>query len=92
MNSQSDHINCWIYKSSRKEEMYLYLADENGLDEIPEALKQSFGETVFVMELELSAQRQLARADIEAVIQSLKEEGFYLQMPPKLDPDLYFGD
>ena len=92
MPTQSDHINCWIYKSIRKEEMYLYLADENGFDEIPEALKQTFGEKVFVMELELSAQRQLARADVDAVIQSLKEDGFYLQMPPKLDPDLYFGD
>ena len=88
----TDQKTCWIYKSTRKEEMYLYLAEEDGFDEVPEPLKQSFGDPIFVMELKLSKQRQLARADVIAVIKSLCEEGFYLQIPPKLDPDLYFGD
>lgn len=95
MTSQTENndlLPCWIYKSSRKEEMYLYLTKEDDFDEVPEGLLKSFGEPVFVMELELSEQRQLARADIVAVMQSLKDEGFYLQMPPKLDPDLHFGD
>ncbi len=72
--------------------MYLYLTGEEGFDDVPDALRFSFGEPVFVMELELSLERQLARADIVVVMQSLKDEGFYLQMPPKLNPDLYFGD
>ncbi len=85
-------INCWIYKSIRKDEMYLYLAEEDAFDSVPEILLTSFGEPVFVMELELSLQRKLARADVEAVIKSLKEDKFYLQIPPKLNPDLHFGD
>lgn len=72
--------------------MYLYLAEEDGYEVIPDPLKQSFGDPVFVMELELSEDRKLARADISAVLESLTEQGFYLQMPPKLYPDLHFGD
>ncbi len=95
MTSKTDKNDlqaCWIYKSSRKEEMYLYLSEEEGFDEVPDELRKTFGEPVFVMELELSEQRPLARADTVAVMRSLKDEGFYLQMPPKLNPDLYFGD
>ena len=95
MTSQAENINslpCWIYKSSRKDEMYIYLAEEEGFDDVPEDLRQSFGEPVFVMELKLSEQRPLARADVVAGMRSLRDEGFYLQIPPKLNPDLHFGD
>lgn len=95
MNSQTnnpDQLSCWIYKSSRKDEMYLYLSEEEGFDQIPDELRKTFGELIFVMELELSEERELARVDVSEVIKSLNDEGFFLQMPPKLDPDLYFGD
>lgn len=95
MTSQAKNnelLPCWIYKSSRKDEMYIYLIEEEGFDEIPDTLRQSFGEPIFVMELVLSEKRQLARADTVAVMHSLKDEGYYLQIPPKLDPDLHFGD
>ncbi len=92
MNKLSEQRSCWIYKSTRKEEMYLYLSTEDGFDEVPESLKLAFGDPVFVMELELSEQRHLARADVTTVMQSLNDEGFYLQIPPEINPDLHFGD
>lgn len=85
-------ITCYIYKSTRKEEMYVYLSHEDGFDELPDALKSGFGAPLFVMELQLHAERKLARAKVEDVIQALSDQGFYLQMPPKIDPDLHFGD
>lgn len=91
-DNTNDTINCWIYKSVRKGEMYLYLTEEDVFDDVPEILLTSFGERDFVMELELSPQRKLARADVSAVIKALKEDKYYLQMPPKLNPDLHFGD
>ena len=63
MTEATDKLPCWIYKSLRKQEMYLYLAKEDGFDDLPEALTSRFGRPEFVMELELHADRPLARED-----------------------------
>jgi uncharacterized protein YcgL (UPF0745 family) len=47
-------------------------------------LQERFGEPVFVLQLELSVDRRLARVDVVKVLESLSEQGFYLQLPPKL--------
>lgn len=78
---------CTIYKSLKKDGLYLYLRDRDMLATLPEALLKSIGNTELVMELELSPQRMLARADVNEVIKSLNEKGFYVQMPPR-DPAL----
>lgn len=72
--------------------MYLYLAGEDRYQDLPEPLKRSFGMPILVMQLELNSARKLARADVDAVMQSLTDQGYYLQMPPRLEPDLHFGD
>lgn len=84
--------SCWIYKSPLKDEMYLYLAREEDFDCVPELLMRRFGKPVPVMQLELHEQRSLARAEVQAVMKQLSEEGYYLQMPPKLAPDIYHGN
>ena len=85
-------LSCWIYKSSLKDEMYLYLAREDDFDCVPELLMRRFGRPIPVMELELHEQRPLARAEVQAVMKQLGEEGYYLQIPPKLAPDIYHGN
>ncbi len=85
-------LPCWIYKSSLKDEMYLYLAREDDFDCVPELLMRRFGRPIPVMELELHEQRSLARAEVQAVMKQLGEEGYYLQMPPQLVPDIYHGN
>lgn len=86
-------VHCWIYRSARKDEMYVYLAREGDFEAIPEALRARLGRLDAVMDMELTAKRKLARADVGKVMQALREQGFYLQMPPEpLRPDLYFGD
>lgn len=92
MTTPTDMLPCWIYKSLRKQEMYVYLAKEDGLDDLPEALAARFGAAEFVMELELHADRKLARADVLKVMANLRTHGFHLQMPPDLDPDMYYGN
>ena len=59
---RDDNTNCWIYKSIRKEEMYLYLSAEDAFDKLPDELLSSFGTPVFVLSMELTATRKLARA------------------------------
>lgn len=86
-----ERLYTWIYRSNRKDEMYLYLKKQDAFDEVPEALMKMFGEPSLVIALELSEEKKLAREDAQVVIKSLHEQGFFLQMPPNLEPDLYDG-
>lgn len=81
---EMDMIVCKIFRSDNKSETYLYIADNCEFTDLPEELQQNFGEPAFVMNLELSADRKLARVDVEKVLQGLQESGYYLQLPPKL--------
>ena len=54
-----NNLPCWVYRSPRKQEMYLYLAQEDGFDTLPAALLERFGEPILVIELELSSEREL---------------------------------
>lgn len=73
---------CSIYKSSKKEEMYLYVDKREGLERVPDALIEIFGAPVHSMDMPLTAERKLARADTAKVLESIRDQGFYLQMPP----------
>ena len=75
---------CEIFRSSRKEEMYLYVERAKGLADVPEALLAQFGEPESVMTLMLSEERKLARADVAEVLEHIRDKGFYLQMPPTM--------
>ncbi len=83
---------CSIYKSRRKSGMYLYVDRQKGLKDVPEVLMGQFGHAVHVTDLILSPARPLARADVEQVIGKIREQGFYLQMPPPPDEDLFMAD
>ena len=87
-----DNLPCWVYRSPRKQEMYLYLVEEDAFDRVPDELLQGFGEPILVIELELSAQRELAREDVNRVMHNLRTQGYHLQMPPQLRPELYRGN
>lgn len=80
-------MHCFIYKSPRKEELYLFVKEENNFSEIPEPLMTSFGTPEFVMDLDIHPERQLARSTPEDVLAGLEQQGFFLQMPPP-DPTI----
>ncbi len=71
-----------IFRSCRKEEMYLYVEKAKGLADVPEPLLKQFGEARSVMTLLLDPGRKLARAEAAEVLEKIQEQGFYLQMPP----------
>jgi uncharacterized protein YcgL (UPF0745 family) len=75
---------CNVYRSDKKAETYLYLSEGLDFSELPEELQQRFGTPALVMRLELSAEKKLARVDVVRVLESLAQQGFYLQLPPKL--------
>lgn len=84
--TEAEALPCWIYRSSRKNEMYLYLPEEGDFARVPEALMRLFGVPTLVMELRLHPQRPLARDDVDQVLNNLRSRGFHLQMPPAIKP------
>lgn len=81
-----------IYRSSKKAEAYLYIAKKASFDELPDELRKIFGQPILVMDMLLTPDKKLARADAEKVLASIESQGFYLQMPPPKDDymlDLY---
>jgi hypothetical protein len=77
-------MHCQVFRSQKKEETYLFLAADQPFEELPEDLLATFGEPVFVMALKLSSKSKLARVETQSVLESLRERGFFLQLPPKL--------
>ncbi len=74
-------MQCAIYKGSRKQDTYLYLADRDNFSGIPENLLKLIGQPVHVMDLDLHPERHLAQEDTAEVLQNLEERGWHLQMP-----------
>lgn len=88
MNDTNRNVHCWIYKSLKKDEMYLYVREEAYESLVPAALLSAMGRLEKVMDLELRPDRPLAREDVNQVIDHLLNQGFYLQMPPRIIPEM----
>lgn len=84
----SEKLLCEIFKSSCKDEMYLYVDKRQGLDSVPDALMATFGKPLPVLTMILTADKTLARVKAADVMTAIDEQGFYLQMPPAKEPYL----
>ena len=76
-------MQCFIYKSLKKDYLYLYINKKDDFSKVPDALINSFGKIKFVMDLELSPELKLAREDAGKIIESLMGQGFFVQLPPQ---------
>lgn len=76
---------CDVYKSLDKENYYLYVPANQGIEHIPEALMQQLGEVEIALSLELTEERSLAKEDPLVVMANMKEQGYHLQLPPAVD-------
>ncbi len=89
---KGDKLLCEIFRSPRKEEMYLYVDKRQGLADVPAALLERFGPPISRMTLILTPEKTLARAKASDVMAAIRDKGYYLQMPPAKDEyllDLY---
>lgn len=77
-----DKILCEIYKSPRRDEMYLYVDKRRGLAQVPEALLERFGKPQPAMTLILTEEKPLARAKAADVMAAIRDKGYYFQLPP----------
>lgn len=80
-------MRCYVYRSPRKADTYLYVAREDDFSEVPEALLEVFGTPEFALDFDLTPARRLAREDPAQVLANLEGQGFHLQMPPRSDSE-----
>ena len=72
-----------IYKTTRKQGVYLYIDKQAGVKTIPESLHKLMGpHPQHVLDLLLTPDRRLAEADSTEVLNKIREKGYYLQLPP----------
>ena len=74
---------CAVYKTRKKEGMFLYVKNKEDFSSVPEVLMQQFGHPELVMLLPLDKREQLGRVNKQTLVTALNEQGYYLQMPPK---------
>ncbi len=80
----SEALVCYIYRSNRKADYYLYLTEEDDFSVVPEALLKAFGEAEFSFEFELTPERKLAKEDAAVVYQNLRQQGYHIQFADDL--------
>lgn len=78
-------MKTYIYKSRKKDDLYLYLRDKDDFSVLPEALTKVLGHAPeMVMTLELHPEKKLAREDVSVVMHNLSTRGFHIQMPANI--------
>lgn len=78
-------MHAYVYKSLRKADTYVYLAERDGFDALPAAVRETLGAMEFVLDVPLPPERRLARVDARQVREALATRGFFLQVPPPPD-------
>ena len=84
----SEEIECAVYKSQRKDETYVFISATTPFSGLPEELLKILGEAEMIMTLTLTPDKKMARGTAKEIIKSIKEKGFYLQMPIKAEIDM----
>jgi len=75
---------CYIYRSSRKIDTYLYLVDKDDFSILPEDLLKIFGDPEFSFSFVLGKDKNLAMEDAGEVLNNLESQGYHLQLQNEL--------
>ncbi|HET7300598.1 MAG TPA: YcgL domain-containing protein [Oleiagrimonas sp.] len=78
---------CFVYACRRKPGAYIWLRRQDDFDALPPPLREKLGELRFVLEVDLTADRKLPQENAAAILASLGDQGWYLQLPPADTPD-----
>lgn len=82
----------YVYKSQKRADTYIFLAGRDDFSRLPEPLRTQLGALAFVLEVELTPERKLAREDASEVMENLAARGFHLQFPPSQADDPLSAD
>ncbi|PKH26890.1 hypothetical protein CIG19_03610 [Enterobacterales bacterium CwR94] len=73
---------CVIYRSSKRDQTYLYVEKKDDFSRVPPELLQGFGKPHYAMMIPLDGSKKLASAELDKLKEALVEQGYYLQLPP----------
>ena len=76
---------CAIYNSNKKPGCYLYIAKREDFSQVPEVLLSHLGKPELVMMFNLLGSKSLHNVDSHEVLEKIKQQGFYLQIPKQDD-------
>ncbi len=88
---------CSVYKTPAQEDTYVFVdgaaltegtRSDEALEHLPVELRERFPNPELVTRFNLTPGRHLARADAVTVLQSIRERGYYLQLPPAQDEQM----
>ena len=80
-------MQSFVYASKRRDGTYVWLRERGQFDLLPAALAEQVGELRFVLEVDLTGDRQLPREDAATVLAHLYDQGWHLQLPPSDEGD-----
>lgn len=80
-------MQAYVYKSLRKDDSYVFLAARDDFARLPGPVLQRLEPLRFVLEVALTPERKLARADAATVRENLVLRGFHLQLPTSAASD-----
>ncbi len=72
----------YIYHSEHKQGTYLYLPEKDNFNEVPDTLLDLLGNLRFSFEFTLDERKKLVRGNATEILQNIKTEGYFLQLPP----------
>jgi uncharacterized protein len=74
-------MEVFVYKSARRADTYVYFGAREDFARLPPELVERLGALTFVLELDLTPERKLARTDARVVLANIAARGFHLQAP-----------
>lgn len=78
-----------VFRSTREAGCYLYVDKKEGMARVPSALLERFGKAETAMTLMLEPTRKLASANAATILDNIRDQGFYLQLPPLPDSEMF---
>ncbi len=78
-------MQCYIYRSTRKQGLYIYLDKIDDFSALPAALLKQTGKLELALELALTPDKKLHCEDAARVINNLSNQGYHVQMPQSVE-------
>ena len=73
-------MDCYTYRSAKKDGAYLYMAQPCDYDNLPDELKKMFGNGIFMLRFDLYPTRKNAKVKAQDVITALENQGYFLRI------------